>query len=108
MRFPIDPPKPIGFAEDLYKIQEAAGIRPLRPVDPHTRPSLIVPPRRQPAPPPQQRQAGEENRTHEDRRQGGRRQYDQKVLIDTRLGHNRRHERRRPDDPLPPGIDEKV
>jgi len=108
MRFPIDPPPPVGFAEDLYEIQETAGIRPVRPVGPRSQPPLIVRPRRQPVPPTEERQAGEDTRTREDRRQKERRQYVQKVLVDTRLGRDRRHERRRPDDPPPPSIDEKA
>jgi hypothetical protein len=108
MRFPVDPPPPAGFAEDLYEIQEAAGITSLRPVGQRTQPPLIVRPRRQPVPPAQQRQAGEDTRTQEDRRQKDRRQYVQKVMVDTRLGRDRRHERRRPDDPPPPSIDEKA
>ncbi|MBI5752817.1 MAG: hypothetical protein HZA59_11875 [Hydrogenophilales bacterium] len=106
MRFPVDPPPAVGFSEDLYEIQEAAGIRPLRPVGPRSQPPLIVRPRRPPAPP--QRQAGEDTRKNEDRRQRDRRQYTQNVLVDTRLGRDRRHERRRPDDPPPPSIDEKA
>lgn len=106
MRFPIEPPEPIGSTEDLYEIQPTAGISPLRPLGPHPQPPLIVRPRRPPAPP--QREAGEDTRKNEDRRQGDRRKYVQMVLVDTRLGRDRRHERRRPDDPPPPSIDEEA
>lgn len=106
MRFPVDPPQAVGFAEDLYEIQQAAGIRPLQPVGQRTQPPLIVRPRRQPAPP--ERNAGEDTRKNEERRQKDRRKYVQVVMVDTRLGRDRRHERRRPDDPPPPSIDEQA
>lgn len=104
MRFPIDPPEPVNFAEDLYEIQQAAGIRPLQALNPRPQPPSL-PLRRET---PQQRQAREDSRTREDRRQQDRRKQAQKVLVDTRLGRERRHSRRRPDDPPPPGIDEKA
>lgn len=104
MRFPIDPPEPVSFAEDLYEIQEAASIRPVQPLGPRPQPP-IVPLRREP---PRQREAREDSRTREDRRREERRQHAQNVLVDTRLGRDRRHERRRPDDPPPPSIDEEA
>ena len=106
MRFPVDPPAPVGFAEDLYEIQPTNGISPLRPLGPRPEQALIVRPRRPPPPP--QRVAGEDTRKNEDRRQADRRKYVQVALVDTRLGRDRRHERRRPDDPPPPSIDEEA
>lgn len=107
MRFPIDPLPPIGSTENPYEIREKSPITPVKAVMPHGQ-ALVFQhrPRRAPETP-VQRRAGEERREHEDRRQGDRRRYTQKVLIDTRSGHERRHERRRPDDPLT-GVDEKV
>lgn len=108
MRFPIDPPPPISVTDNPYEVQETAGIKPVRPLGPSPQPSQHVWPRHEPEPPVEQRQAGADTRISDDRRQGDRRQYTQKVFVDTRLGRDRRNTRRRPDDPPPPSIDEKA
>ncbi len=107
MRFPIDPPSAVSSI-DLYEIQEAAGVRPLQVLGAQSQPLLIVRPQRQPVPPTPPRLAGTDTRTLEDRRKKDRRQYVQKVLVDTRLGRDQRQERRRPDDPPAPSIDEEA
>ena len=107
MRFPIDPPQAIGVVDNPYEIQSTAGIKGLRALGPHPNPLLINRPRRDLVPPPQ-REPGTDTRKSADRRQGGRRQYAQPVLVDTRLGRDRRRERRRPEDSPAPGIDETV
>ncbi len=106
MRFPIDPPQAISVTDNPYEIQETAGIKPLRPLGPSPKQELIARPHASPVPEP--RDASDDTRNKEDRRQGNRRQYVQAVLVDTRLGRDRRLGRRRPDDPPPMGIDEKV
>lgn len=106
MRFPVDPPAPVGFAKDLYEIRSPDGISPLRPLEPRPEQALIVRPRRPPPPP--QREAGKDTRKNEDRRQENRRMYVQITWGDTRLGRDRRNQRRRPDDPPPPSIDEEA
>ena len=108
MRFPIDPPPAVSSVEDLYEIQEAAGARPPQALGAQSQPLLIVRPRRQPVPPTPPRLAGVDTRTMEDRRKKDRRQYVQKVWVDTRLGRDQRQERRRPDDPPAPSIDEEA
>lgn len=103
MRFPVDPPAPVGSADDLYQIQAPASIAPFNALGPRPQPPK-EPLRREST----QREASEDTRTREDRRQKDRRQYVQAVLVDTRLGRDRRHARRRPTDPPPPSIDEKA
>lgn len=103
MRFPVDPPAPVGAADDLYEVQAPASIAPFSPLGP--RPQPPNPPLRREPP---ERDASEDTRTLEDRRKKDRRQYVQAVLVDTRLGRDRRHARRRPTDPPPPSIDEKA
>ena len=107
MRFPIDPPAPISVVDNPYEIRSTEGIKGLRPLGPHPNPPMINRPRRYLEPPPQ-RSAGVDTRKNEDRRQADRREYTQTVLVDTRLGRDRRRERRRPEDPPAPSIDEKV
>ena len=106
MRFPIDPPPAIGVEDSPYEIQSPAGVKSLRALGPRPNPPLISRSRRAVAPPP--REPGADMRKGEDRRQKDRRQYLQKILVDTRLGRDRRRERRRPEDPPAPSIDEKV
>lgn len=111
MRFPVDPLPPIGVTEDVYEIQEPAGIRPLRPVGPplsqqrllarRPRPVAAPPAPPRPAPPPVERRSGE------DRRKGDRRVANLPVLIDTRSGVDRRRAKRRETDPTT-RIDEKA
>ncbi len=112
MRFPVDPPPPVGVTDDPYPLQETAGIRPLRPVGPslarqpllrrRPRPAAqSAAPAPQPAPPPVERRSGE------DRRKGDRRIAQLPVLIDTRSGQDRRRTPRRADDPVT-RIDEKA
>jgi hypothetical protein len=108
MRFPIDPPPPLSVIDNPYEIPETAGIKALRPLGPSPQQELIVRPHYNPEPEPEQRQAGEDTRKNEDRRQADRRQYVQSVTVDTRLGRDRRHARRRPDDPPASSIDEKA
>ena len=108
MRFPIDPPPAVSSVENLYVIQETAGVRPLQAIGAQSQPLLIVRPKRQPVPPTPPRLEGVDTRTQEDRRKKDRRQYVQKVWVDTRLGRDRRQERRRPDDPPAPSIDEEA
>ena len=107
MRFPIDPPQAVSAAEDLFEIQRTAGVRPLQPAGAESQPLLIVRPRRQSVPPAPPRLA-EDTRALPDRRQKDRRQYVQKIWVDTRLGRDRRQERRRPNDPPAPSIDEEA
>jgi len=107
MRFPIDPPQAIGVVDNPYEIQSTTGIKGLRALGPHPNPLLINRPRRDLVPPPQ-REPGTDTRNSEDRRQVDRRQYAQTVLVDTRLGRDRRRTRRRPEDPPAPSIDETV
>ncbi|MEO1767088.1 hypothetical protein [Thiobacter aerophilum] len=111
MRFPVDPPPPIGVAEDPYDIQETTGIRPVRPVGAplsqqrlvgrRPRPVASPPAPVQPAPPPVERRSGE------DRRKGDRRVANLPVLVDTRSGIDRRRAKRRNDDPTT-RVDEKA
>lgn len=108
MRFPIDPPPPVGVVDNPYEIQETVAIKALRPLGPSPENPPSVTPRHQPIEPVQRRPTDEESRNGADRRQVDRRRYTQKVLVDTRLGRDRRNTRRRPDDPPPPSIDEKA
>ena len=108
MRFPIDPPTAVSSVEDLYEIQGAAGVRSPQALGAQSQPLLIVRPKRQPVPPTPPRPAGVDTRTVEDRRKKDRRQYVQKVWVDTRLGRDQRQERRRPDDPPASSIDEEA
>jgi len=107
MRFPIDPPPPIGVIDDPYEIRGTDGIRRVRAINAETLPQTELP-RHQVVEPVERREADQETRSGADRRQGDRRKYTQKVLVDTRLGRDRRNTRRRPDDPPPPSIDEKA
>jgi len=108
MRFPIDPPPPISVTDNPYEVQETAGIKAIRPLGPSPQQEVIVRPHYNPVPSPEQRQAGEDTRNSDDRRQGERRQYRQKVFVDTRLGRDRRQTRRRPQDPPAPSVDEEA
>ena len=108
MRFPINPPQAISVIDNPYQIQETAGVKALRPLGPSPRQELIDHPHQNPTPAVEQRTTGADSRQRETRRQGDRRQYAQVVLVDTRLGRDRRLGRRRPDDPPPTGIDERV
>lgn len=108
MRFPIDPPQAINVTDNPYEIQQTAGIKALRPLGPSPRQESNVRPHYNPIPEPKQRTADADARKNEDRRQGDRRTYAQPVLVDTRLGRDRRLGRRRPDDPPPAAVDEKV
>jgi len=99
MRFPIDPPPPIGVTDDPYEIQEKAALTPTRPVGPRTQPPLALRQQRQatrPAPP---RPSEYRPRAAEDRRTLDRRVSNQPVLVDTRSGLDRRKGKRRGDDP---------
>ena len=107
MRFPIDPLPPVGVVDNPYEIRGASRIRPVHAVDPRTQQEVLRP-HFEPVAPVEERPAGTEARAGADRRQGDRRNYTQKVLVDTRLGRDRRHSRRRPDDPPPPSVDETV
>lgn len=107
MRFPIDPLPPVGITDDVYEIQEKAGVMPVRPVGERSLPPLIVrrrraaPPQEQPQRPPTERRVGE------DRRKMDRRVSNQPVLVDTRSGLDRRKGKRRDDDPTT-RVDEKA
>lgn len=108
MRFPIDPPPPVGVVDNPYEIQETAAIKAVRPLGPSPQGPQTELQRHQVVEPVARRPADEDTRSGADRRQGDRRQYSLSVLVDTRLGRDRRQSRRRPEDPPAPSIDEKA
>jgi hypothetical protein len=109
MRFPIDPPPPVGVTEDPYEIQEKAAVSPIRPVAEPRAQQLVMPRRHAPAPPREQEREvpTADRRAGEDRRKVDRRVSNQPVLVDTRSGIDRRRNKRREDDPTT-RIDEKA
>ena len=106
MRFPIDPPPPIGVIDDPYEIRGTDGIRRVRAINAETLPQQTELPHQVAIEPVERRAADQETRNGADRRLADRRQYTQVVLVDTRLGRDRRNTRRRPTDPPAPSIDE--
>jgi hypothetical protein len=110
MRFPVDPPPPIGVVEDPYLIEQPTAIRPLRPVGTPLAQSRLFPRRPRPSATPAPAQPippAVERRSGENRRKGDRRKANLPVLVDTRSGLDRRRSKRRRDDPTF-RIDEKV
>jgi hypothetical protein len=104
MRFPVDPLPPVGVTDDLYEIQEKAALTPLRPVGVRTVPPVMPRPRQRHVPEPPQAAAEQpapvaERREAGDRRKIDRRISNQPVTVDTRSGIDRRHGKRRDDDP---------
>jgi len=108
MRFPIDPPPPIGVIDDLYEIRQTEAVRPVRAVTTGEVRTQTEQRHRPPLPVEERRESQEDTRHSGDRRKADRRQVNQYVFVDTRSGRDRRQLRRRPDDPPPPSIEEEA
>lgn len=108
MRFPIDPPPPVGVIDDLYEIRQTESVRPVRAVTPGHASPQTEQRHRPPLTEEAVREVSQDARHNGDRRHEDRRKVNQYVFVDTRSGRDRRQLRRRPEDPPPVSIEEEV